>query len=129
MNVNPRLIRHLVFALSLTLIPILCYSIIMYFGGKQGNPMYIGIFAVILSLNSMYSFFILKYDLVKKFAYAFTANFIGYLLTSLLIRVGINVENDIWGILKWLIGNAIFTIMLWEVIYQITRDSLISSVE
>ena len=123
MRINSRLIRHFVFMLSITLIPILCYSIIIYFGGTRDNLMYFGIVALILSLNIMYSFFLLKSALWKKVVFAFTANFIGYLLAALLIRVGVNVENDILGIWKWLIGNALFTIMIWEIIYQLTENS------
>ena len=123
MKTNSRLIRHLVFMLSITLIPILCYSIILYFGGTRDNLLYSGIIALLLSLNIMYSFFLLKSALWKKIVFAFTANFIGSLIAALLIRVGINVENDTLGIWKWLLGNALFTITIWEIIYQLTENS------
>ena len=127
MKINPRLIRHLVFMLSLSLIPILYYSIIIYFEGSRGNPLYFGIVAVILSLNIIYSFSILKAALWKKVVFAITVDLIAYFLAAMLIRVGINVENDIWGIWTWIIGNAFFTIMAWEIIYQLTENSLSST--
>ena len=123
MIVNSRSIRHLGFALSLTIIPILFYSIVMYLGGNRGNPLHLGIFAVILSLNIIYSFYILKSTLLKKLAFALTTNLICYFL-AVLLTVGINVENEIWGIWIWLIVNAFFTILSWEIIYQLTRNSL-----
>jgi hypothetical protein len=71
----------------------------------------------------MYSFSIVKVGLWKKIVSAITANFIAFFLAVLLIRVGINVENDIWGIFTWLVGNAFFTIVAWEIIYQLTENS------
>ena len=124
MKINPRLFRHLVFMLSLSLFPMVYYCFMLYFEGIGGNPLYFGMVGVLLSLNIVYSFSVLKSALWKKIAVAVVAVFISYFLAAMLIRVGINVEDNAWGICAWLIGNAFFTVIIWEIIYQLTGNSL-----
>lgn len=124
MKTTSRLISHCLLVLLLSLMPLLYYAVALFLGVNHGNPLFLGMVALILGLNIIYAWFTLKAALWKKVAFAVTAGSIGFLLSELLIRVGINVENDVWGIAAWLLGNAFFTIVVWEIIYQVTKNAV-----
>ncbi|MFB3388777.1 hypothetical protein [Flavobacterium sp. LAR06] len=110
------ILTYIYFIVVLWTIPFLVNFIVEKLKGDQGDPMFFMIIFLLLGVNIAFSQINAKCKWWKKIVFAVIIVVLSFSLSALLVRLDILPFYDPYGIMTWIFGNGIFTVILWKII-------------
>ena len=118
-NMNwKKISNYIYFICILWTIPFLLNFLFEQFDGDKGNPMFFTLIFLFSIANIVYSQVSGKSIFWKRILIALLIVIASVALCAGTIRMDFLPVYDPYGIMTFIFGNGIFTILLWEIIYR-----------
>jgi hypothetical protein len=115
------ILKHVYFIIILWIIPFLVNFIVEKLHGDKGDPMFFTIIFLLLFTNIGFVHIITKFKWWVKIIFSVIIVVVSIFLSSLLFRLNFFPGYDPYGIMTIVVGNGVFTVILWNIIFEITK--------
>jgi len=111
-------IKYIYLIILLWTIPFLVNFIVEKLNGDKGDPMFFTIIFLLFGVNIAFAHIKAKCKWWKKNVIALIIVALSIFISALLVRLDILPFYDPYGIMTWIFGNGIFTVVLWKIIFK-----------
>jgi hypothetical protein len=108
----------------LWIIPFIVNFIAEKLDASKGDPMFLTIISLFLITNVCFALYFTSYKRYKRVIFSFLVVIVGVGLSAIIIRYNILPIYDPYGIMTFIFGNGIFSVLTWEVIFQLSSKKI-----